>query len=106
MINLDLIKIQCRVSTDDDDALLIQYLNASVGLAQNYLSRRIYENEDALNDAGDENGIVINETIKQALLMTISHFYEHREAIVTGITSKAVELGFRALLQPYRIYGL
>lgn len=102
---LELIKQHCRISTDEDDDLLLQYLDASRLLAEAFLSRNIYDTQSELDNANDD-GVVINAQIRQAMLMTISHWYEHREAVLTGISSKAVELGFRALLQPYRIMGL
>ena len=44
--------------------------------------------------------------IKQAMLLLISHFYENREEVVTGMTMVAkLPMGVDALLQSYRIWG-
>ena len=103
---LELVKQQCRISTDEDDALLVHYLEASKMLAEAFMSRKIYDSQADIDNANDADGILNNAQIKQAILMVIAHWYEHREAVATGISSKAVELGFRALLQPFRMMGL
>jgi hypothetical protein len=34
--------------------------------------------------------------------MLAAHWYEHREEVFTGSISKQIEMGFRALVEPYR----
>lgn len=41
--------------------------------------------------------------IRQALLLLISHFYEHREAVVAGVSITALPMGVDMLLGPYQI---
>ncbi len=40
---------------------------------------------------------------KQAMLLLIGHWYEHREAVVTGSISKEIEFAVHALLWPNRV---
>ena len=49
---------------------------------------------------------LIPQTIKQAILMLVGHFYENRESVVTGVQSMKVPMAFEALLWPHRIAGV
>jgi uncharacterized phiE125 gp8 family phage protein len=44
--------------------------------------------------------------IKTAILLLAGHFYQNREAVVTGAVSAALELGVKALVAPYRLTGM
>jgi len=44
----------------------------------------------------------VPQVIKQAILLTVSHWYEHREAVHMG-TSESLPMGVDALLWPLRI---
>lgn len=46
----------------------------------------------------------IPETVRQAMLLLIAHWYENREAVSTGATPTHVPLGVEALLTPHRVY--
>jgi uncharacterized phiE125 gp8 family phage protein len=41
--------------------------------------------------------------LRQAMLLMIGHWYEHREAVITGSISTGLPLAARALLAPYRV---
>ena len=41
--------------------------------------------------------------LRQAMLLMIGHWYEHREAVITGPISTELPLTARALLAPYRV---
>jgi len=41
--------------------------------------------------------------LRQAILLTIGHWYEHREAVITGSTLTELPLTTKALLAPYRV---
>lgn len=45
----------------------------------------------------------VPQVVKQAMLLLIGHWYEHREAVVTGTISKEIELAVDALLWPDRV---
>ncbi|MFD1675411.1 head-tail connector protein [Alicyclobacillus fodiniaquatilis] len=44
--------------------------------------------------------------VKQAMTMLIGHWYEHREAVLTGTASKEIEFAVTALLSPDRVIPL
>lgn len=46
------------------------------------------------------------KTIKQAMLLLVGHWYENREAVAIGTTSKQIEFSVKALLTPYRLRWL
>lgn len=45
---------------------------------------------------------LVPAAIRQAALMMVAHFYEHREAVVIGTISAEMPLAVRHLLAPYR----
>ncbi len=49
--------------------------------------------------AGFASAAVVPETVKEAVLMTVAHFYENREAVLTGTIAKELDIGVKALLQ-------
>ena len=44
----------------------------------------------------------VPQAIKQACLMLIGHWYENRETVMVGQTSKEVEFAVNALMEPYK----
>lgn len=103
LITLDLIKAHCRIDHDEDDSLLEHYENAAHEHIERQLGRRLYA-ESVPED--ESNGLVITAAIKQAMLMTIAHWYEHRESVIVGVVSREIEEGTWRLIQPYRIMGV
>lgn len=64
--------------------------------------------QEAYNDAQHQiehtyRGIVINDAIQAAVLLTLGSFYEHRENEIVGASVESLHMGVRALLQPYRV---
>lgn len=103
LISLDLIKQHCRIEHDVEDELLESYALAAQTYIESQLDRRVYAKtlpED------DPQGQLFNTAIMQAMLMTIAHWYEHREAVQIGTTTKEIELGVWRLIQPYRRMGV
>ena len=45
----------------------------------------------------------VPQAVSQAMLLMIGHWYEHREAVITGSISSELPLTARALLAPYRV---
>ena len=103
LITLDLIKQHCRIDSDDEGELLELYESAAQQHIENQLDRKLFADEVPDDVA---NGLVVNSAIKQAMLMTIAHWYEHRESVVLGVVSKEIEEGTWRLIQPYRIMGV
>lgn len=51
------------------------------------------------------DGIVVNDQIKAAVLLTVGHLYAHREDAVVGASVSALPNGADHLLQPYKVYA-
>ncbi|MFZ7235811.1 head-tail connector protein [Avibacterium gallinarum] len=103
LISLELIKQHCRIDHNEEDTLLTQYETAAQSYLESQLGRKLY-----LNSVPEEEsmGLVANAAIKQAMLMTIAHWYEHRESVVVGTITKEIEQGVWRLIQPYRLMGV
>jgi hypothetical protein len=48
-------------------------------------------------------GIVIDDMIRAAMLLTIGHLYANREDVVAGVSVSQLPIGADRLLQPYRV---
>lgn len=55
--------------------------------------------------AGYPTEAEVPQAIKQALLLTVGHLYENREAVVLGVAANEVPMTTMALLHPYREYA-
>lgn len=55
--------------------------------------------------AGHDTSRPVREHWRQAALMLIGHWYEHRESVVVGTVTRAIELGYRALIADAIVYG-
>lgn len=53
---------------------------------------------------GEERGDV-PEDIKNAIKLTVGHFYEHRETVLVGVSGSNLPQGAQDLLYPHRIIG-
>lgn len=51
------------------------------------------------------DGIVVNDTIKAAVLLGVGHLYAHREDVVVGASVAALPHGADCLLQPFKVYA-
>lgn len=51
------------------------------------------------------DGMVVNEAIKAAVLLTVGHLYANREDVVIGASVAALPNGADYLLQPYKVYA-
>ncbi len=51
------------------------------------------------------DGIVVNDQIKAAVLLTVGHLYANREDVVIGASVAALPNGADFLLQPYKVYA-
>lgn len=93
---------------DDADEYLELLIEAAEGQAVDYLNRRFYADQQALDeaiaagDAGD-SPMVCNKQIKSACLLILGHLYANREDVVTGTISTDIPRGSEVLLTPHRI---
>lgn len=83
-------KAHLRITFAADDA----YITGIIEAAEDYIAR-----------TGVEFSTPLPAAIRHAVLLTVSHFYNNREA-VTAETLNAMPFGVNALLQPYREQGL
>ena len=51
------------------------------------------------------DGIVVNDTIKSAVLLIVGHLYAHREDVVAGVSVANLPNGAEWLLAPYKVYA-
>lgn len=51
------------------------------------------------------DGIVVNDTIKAAVLLTVGSLYAQREDVVVGASVAALPNGADYLLQPFKVYA-
>lgn len=51
------------------------------------------------------DGIVVNDQIKAAVLLTVGHLYANREDVVAGASVAALPNGADHLLQPFKVYA-
>lgn len=51
------------------------------------------------------DGIVVNDTIKSAVLLIVGHLYAHREDVLSGVSVAKLPNGAEWLLAPYRVYA-
>ena len=51
------------------------------------------------------DGIVVNDQIKAAVLLTVGHLYANREDVVVGASVAALPNGADYLLQPFKVYA-
>jgi hypothetical protein len=93
---------------EDDDEYLELLVEAAEGQAMDYLNRRIYPDQQSLNEAvaageAGESPMVSNKQINAACLLILGHLYANREAVVTGTIATELPQGSMALLTPHRI---
>ncbi|QBY44206.1 head-tail connector protein [Arsenophonus nasoniae] len=93
---LDDLHLQCRIDTDEEDALLLMYLAAAKEKAENYLNRSLSDSEKNTQNATQ---LVITPLIKQALILAVGFWYDTREL-------KRIPPGFYEILNDYRIYPM
>lgn len=51
------------------------------------------------------DGIVVNDTIRAAVLLIVGHLYANREDVVAGVSVAQMPNGAEWLLQPYKVYA-
>lgn len=100
MIGIDIVKAHLRVDFDDEDELIKLYIDAATDSAEAYLDRSLIESESSRKDPTD---LVINSSVKAAILLTIGHLYANREQEIIGSITSELKFSARNLLMPYRI---
>ncbi|CAM6608640.1 head-tail connector protein [Klebsiella quasipneumoniae] len=95
------LRYQCRIDSDDDteDVMLTLYLNASLKHAEKITNRHLYDS--AVPD-DDPDGLVIEDDIKLALMLLVSHWYENREPVNIGNITTTLPFGVKSILEQHR----
>jgi uncharacterized phiE125 gp8 family phage protein len=52
------------------------------------------------------SGVDVPQPLRQAIRLLVTHWYEHRSAVVLGDSATAIPLGYRELIAPYRRMAL
>lgn len=108
-VTLEEIKQQLQIDPADteDDALLNRLGAVASEQVEADCNRKIYATQAAKDaDAtAPEDSIVINERVKHAALLLISHFFENRSA-TTEDALKYTPFAYRALIDPIRVLNL
>ncbi len=79
--------------------------DAIAGYEARCAAKRIAEvvHEEALRAADRAlHGIVVNDAIQSAVLLTVGHLFANRSGVVIGASSIELDLGVKALLRPHR----
>lgn len=98
-----------HVRADDVDTPLVEaMLEAAIDQAEQFIQRKVYEDEATLaaavlNGTAGDDPILINPSIKAACLLILGHLYMNREDVVVGVTAVELPMGSRSLLMPYRV---
>lgn len=98
------LRSQCRIDADDeveDDLLLLQYA-AARRRAENFINRKLYENEVPETDS---DGLLIADDILLALMLLVGHWFNSREE-ASDVNKMSIPFGFTSLLEPYRFIPL
>ena len=102
LIDLALAKQHLRADgSDAEDEIIGVYLAAAQDAAEQFLGRKLYP-EGATLPAEDPNGLVMPASVKAAILLTLGHLYENREAVNVGNIVTEMPMGAERLLWPYR----
>jgi hypothetical protein len=107
VINMSIVRHHLR-DPDDDDEYLELLTEAAEGQAMDYLNRRFYADQQALDAAvatgeAGESPMLVNKQIKAACLLILGHLYANREDVVIGVAATELPKGSTSLLTPHRV---
>ncbi len=107
MLELATVRKHCRIDADmtEDDDLLVIYSQAAAQYVADTTDRNLYATAAEVPE-GDETALVLNDSIRAAMLLMVGHWYENREAVIVGSISSELPLAVECLLHPYREYGV
>lgn len=102
VIDFDAAVAELKLAKDDYDADVATTEDPDVIVM--YANRLTRARGDCLRRT---NGIVIDNTITAAILMTVGHLYRNRQDVVAGQAAAAVQMpvGAQRVLQPYLWIG-
>ncbi|MDQ2139582.1 head-tail connector protein [Alcaligenaceae bacterium B3P038] len=107
LVEMAQVKAHLRVDEDYPDDQLAIYVGAAEEQAQEFLNRRVYATAEMLaaavlaNIAGSDP-MVVNDSIRAAILLILGHLHANREAVTSHQTYE-LPMGSRSLLWPFRV---
>ncbi len=106
ILSLEEIKRQLRLEDDysEEDDLLTALGKAAEARTENFLNRKIYSPGSGI-PATDADGLVLSDDLRLAMLMLVSHFYEHRSS-VSDFEQTATPMAYEWIVRPYRFIPL
>lgn len=108
LITIDQARQHCRADSADDPMLEL-YGGAAEGAAQQFLNRRVFPDSGSMAAAvlagtAGIDPILVNDSIRAAILLMLGHLYRTREDVQGGDGATIqVPMGAHSLLWPYRI---
>lgn len=93
MLDLARVKLHLRLDGDEEDSIVIGYIEAAKAHVAMHCDRVLVEADPA---GPEEMGLTPD--VEQAILLLVGHWYANREAVVTGTISTAVPLAVDRLL--------
>lgn len=101
---IEKLRAQCRIDADDEteDESLTLYYGAARRKAENFINRKLYEDEVP---EIDPDGMVIADDILLALMLLVGHWFNSREE-ASDVNKMSIPFGFTSLLEPYRFITL
>ncbi|MCS3605320.1 head-tail connector protein [Erwinia rhapontici] len=106
VLSLKEIRTQLRLEEDftEEDILLTAIGKAAQARTENFLNRKIYSPESEIPDS-DADGLLLTDDLRLAMLMLVSHFYEHRSS-VSDFEQTATPMAYEWIVRPYRFIPL
>ena len=95
----------CRETDNENNRAVLTYIGTAVELViEEHLARPLFASQGDLDavDPTPEHAMVVNEPIRQAARMLVSHLNENRES-ASDLALNDVPFGYLYLLQDYRI---
>lgn len=101
---IEKLRAQCRIDIDDttEDELLKLYFGSARRKAENFINRKLYEDEVPENDP---YGLLIADDILLALMLLVGHWFNSREE-ASDINKMSIPFGFTSLIESYRFITL
>ena len=103
ILSLPVIRQQLRLEETytDEDALLTLIGAAAEARTATFLNRNLYAAEADIPEVGDETALVVPDDLRLAMLMLVTHFYEHRST-VSDFEQSETPMAYQWIAGPYR----
>lgn len=100
------LRIDAAGADDADDIAL--KTRAAETMAAEFLNRQLFATQSELDAAvvagtAGTSPMVATDLVRAAILLILGHLHANREDVITGTIATDLPMGFRALLQPYRV---